>query len=233
MDPVDCWNSTINLNFSNECLSLLISKTSALLVFFLACISKLPQIISIYLAKSNKGLSYLSIYSEIYLFFFNCVYSRYKNAYFSTICENIIIFLQSVIILMLAWKYSKNKISYFEKLIFSLSLNAIIYMCSNDKVNERMWEFIGKSYLILLTFSRISQIYFIYSNKSTGSLSLLAVWLTLLWSLAKILSSMTEAQDFINILSYVYSAALNFILILVFYRYRYTDASNKQKIKSQ
>lgn len=228
MNPFECLTELSNFNFKKECIALLISKVLGFSIIFFSAILKVPQIKSMLKNKSDEGLSYLSMYIEIFLFIFNALYSYHKKAPFSTYGENVIILVQSLIILLLAWKYSKKGVSIFEKTLFLIAFSGTIYACISESVSEQVWDLIGSSSIPLLTVSRISQIWNSFKTKSTGSLAMFTFILSFLGNLARVFTTVTESFDVLILLMYLYAAFLNFVIMLQIYIYGDKQA-NKEK----
>ncbi len=230
MNPTECLREIFTFRFQVECIPLLISKLLGFSIICFSAILKVPQIMSMFKSKSDEGLSYLSMYVEIFLFVLTALYSYHKKMPFSTYGENIIILIQSLIILMLAWKYSKGKVRFLEKFTFLVLINCIIYVCLNDKLNKNMWDMVGSSTIPLLTVSRISQIYNSFITKSTGSLSIFTFTLSLLGCIARIFTTVTETNDMIALLMYIYAAFLNVVIIIQINVY---GVKKEEKIKPE
>ena len=214
MDPLKCFNKIISFEFDNKCITLLISKLLGYSIIAFSFIFKVPQIFSMIKLKNDEGLSYISMYLEIILYLSSSLYSFHVKAPFSTYGENVVIFVQSLIILVLAWKYTKIKISYIEKLIFLIGMNILIYICLQDKLlSNKFWDILGSSSIPLITVSRISQIFNSFKFKSTGSLSLFTFSLGFFGNIARIFTTLAETSNLIILFTYIYGAVLNLIII--------------------
>lgn len=228
MNPLECLTQITNFNFKKECIALLISKALGFSIIFFSAILKVPQIKSMLKTKSDEGLSFLSMYIEIFLFVFNAMYSYHKKAPFSTYGENVIILIQSLTILLLAWKYSKKGVSIVQKTLFLIALTGTIYACITENVSDKVWDLIGSSSIPLLTVSRISQIWNSFKTKSTGSLSMFTFILSFLGNVARVFTTVTESFDILILLMYLYAAFLNLVIIVQIYLY-----GNKQEEKKK
>jgi len=231
MNPFDCMNDIMNLNIKKDCIALLISKLLGFSIIFFSAILKVPQIKYMLKSKTDEGLSYLSMYVEIFLFTFNALYSYHKNAPFSTYGENIIILIQSLIILLLAWSYSQKGVAFFEKLIFLTLFNGLIYICLNGLLSEQYWEVIGSSSIPLLTVSRISQIYNSFKTKSTGSLAMFTFVLSFLGNVARVFTTVTESFEIPILLMYLYAAFLNLVIMFQIFLYGSKSEKGKEIVK--
>lgn len=227
MEPSQCLTNIVNFNFSSECLSLLLSKLLGYSIIFFSFILKAPQIKSLYASKSDEGLSYYSMYFEIILSLTTALYAFHIKAPLSTYGETIVILIQTFIILLLCWKYTKRGITHLEKNGFLFFLNVLIYICVSGKLSESQWEMVASSSLILVTLSKFTQIYASWKSKSTGSLSMFTFFMAFMGCIARIFTTVTEAFDFYILIQYIYSAFLNFIVMSQIYAY------GKNKVKQE
>lgn len=233
MNVGSCLENIMEFSFSKDCMALMVSKLLGYTIIAGSFVLKVPQIKSLYKIKSDEGLSYLSMYVEIYLLLISSLYPYHKKAPFSTYGETVIILVQSMIILLLAWKYAKNKISFVEKFMFLLSINLIIYFCINEKLNDTMWNLVASSNFPLLSVSRISQIYKSYVDKSTGSLSMFTFLLALGGNLARIFTIFTESYDFMIVALYSYASLLNLVIIIQIILYESEAKKALEKLKNE
>ncbi len=227
MEPSQCISNFLNFGFSKDCFSIILSKLLGYSIIFFSFILKAPQIIYLIKTKSDKGLSYYSMYFEIILSLTTGLYAFHKKAPLSTYGESIIILIQTFIILLLCWKYTKRRITHFEKNGFLFFINGIIYICLNEKLTESQWELVASSSLILVSLTKFTQIYASWKSKSTGSLSMFTFFMAFMGCNARIFTTVTEAFDIYVLIQYIYSAFLNFVVMAQIYIY------GKNKVKEE
>jgi len=164
-------------NFLNENkidLAFLISKFLGYCIITFSITLKLPQILNMMKIKSDRGLSYLTMYTEILMYLFSALYGFHKGNPFSTYGENVFILIQSLVILLLCFKYAENptKSSRILGGFFSIfSILVTIKSIEGSGIPEYIWTFMASSSIPLSSFGRMSQIYFSFRQKDTGSLS--------------------------------------------------------------
>lgn len=219
MEASECITNLLKFNFSKDCLSLLLSKFLGYTIIFMSFILKAPQIKNLYQSKSDEGLSYSSMYFEIILGLTTALYAFHKQAPLSTYGETIVILIQTFIVLLLCWKYNKNRTSHLEKNGFLILVNLIIYVCLSGKLTESQWELVASSSLVLVSLTKFTQIYASYKAKSTGSLSMFTFFMAFMGCNARIFTTITEAFDFYILIQYVYSAFLNFVVMAQIWMY--------------
>ena len=227
MEPIECLTNFLQFDFSKQCFSLLLSKFLGYSIIFFSFILKAPQIKSLYETKSDEGLSYYSMYFEIILSLTTALYAIHRKAPFSTYGETLVILIQTFLILLLCWKYTKRGITRLEKILFLVLINLIIYVCLSGNLTVAHWEMVASSSLILLSLTKFTQIYASWKSKSTGSLSMFTFFMAFMGCNARIFTTITEAFDIYILIQYVYSAFLNFVVMAQIYMY------GKNKVKQE
>ena len=216
-----CLQSIFLGNFEKKCISLIISKLLGYLIIFFSFILKVPQINNMIKLKSEKGLSYVSIYLEIIIFLCSGLYGFHYENPFSTYGENIIILFQSLTILFLCWKYGEKATmsSLLGRTLFLIFLAIFTVLGVINKFPSNFWFYIGSSPIPLASVARITQIYESYKSKSTGPLSAFTFFLALGGSLVRVFTTLTETNDFLMVFTYAYGASLNLIILIQIFIY--------------
>lgn len=222
-----CLNSYLKGSPEAGCLQYMASKALGYAIIFFSFILKVPQIRNMIKLKTDKGLSYVSTYSEILTFLFSALYSYHNGNPFSTYGENVIVLIQTLIVLFLSWSYSEVKGSYFLRFLFLVSLISFATMAVLDIViPPRAWMAIGSSTIFLVSISRFSQITYSFRTKYTGSLSAFTFLLNIGGGLARVFTTITETKDPLLIMTYSYSIFLNSIVLIQIFMY----GSNKGEV---
>lgn len=227
----NCFQSLLSGNLQTGCISLIVSKLLGYLIIIFSFILKLPQIKNMFQLKSDKGLSYISNYLEVIIFLCSSVYGyHYKNP-FSTYGENIIIFFQTLMILILCWRYGNKPtiVSAIGRLGFLFSLVIFILSAVLNIFPEYVWFYIGSCPIPLASVSKISQIYESFKSKNTGPLSAFTFILALGGSIVRIFTTITETNDFLMIFTYAYGALLNLIILIQIFIYGNKSEVIKEK----
>jgi len=188
-----------------------------------------------YKKKSDEGLSYIAIYLDVLHFILTIYNAVHIKLPFFAYGESVLLVLQSLIIVFLAWKYAKKKTSFVEKFLFLLIINALIYACINIKINDSQWELIAKTNFWLFAVSLCSQIMFSLIKKSTGPLSAFTHLVFLLGSVGKMLEIYLSKHliNYYDMAMNALIALLNFVFIFLIYIYRDTNKEKKEKVKKE
>lgn len=225
----NCINGIMKGDIEKGCIQLVISKMLGYSIIGLSCILKVPQIKNMLAAKSDKGLNYVSIYSEIVLYLFAALYSFHFRNPISTYGENIIVLFQSLTILFLSYKYAGNRISIFEKIIVALFivLFPTLMIAYESVIPKWCWEMLASSSLVIVSIARWSQIIHSYRHKDTGPLSAFTFILVLGGNLARAFTTISETGDKILLSTYLYAAGLSLICLMQIFIYA------KPKVKKE
>jgi mannose-P-dolichol utilization defect 1 len=226
-----CLDLLLTGKFEPTCLQLLLSKALSFAIIFLSFTLKVPQIKNMLSTKSAEGLSHTAIYLEIIIFINSALYGYHYENPFSTYGENLVILMQSLIILLLTWKYTKNSGSLFLRALFLISTILYSVLCVLDKVPEQIWIFNGSLTIFLVSIARVSQIYTSFKNKDTGPLSAFTFVLSLGGTVARIFTTFTETKDLLVLLTYSWSGFLTLIIIFQIYIYGNKKAKVAQKVE--
>ena len=198
-------------DFSNqECNSLALSKFLGISIVFGSSLVKLPQLITILVANSTKGLSQFTLFAELLAFIFTWSYSAHENFPFTTWGESMFLTLQNFCIILLSYIYARN---YLLLILFPLLLGSTLSLLLSDQLPPHIYFYLQSSVIPLAIFGKLKQIQENYSNSSTGQLSLITTSLLLLGTIIRIFTTLKETGDSLSLLIYILSAILNFILL--------------------
>ena len=220
-----CVKKTLTFNIEKECITYLISKGLSIGIVLFSFTSKLPQIIYMYKSKDIKGLSFLSIYFEIFSCLCSALYPIHMKYPFLTFGESVIILIENIIIFFLTWKYDINQTTDKKNMTFTFICIGFLYVCSRDVLDEKCWKIIGSASTVLNIISRFTQIINSYKVQSTGPLSTITFGLNMLGNLARIFTTLKETKDVIITSSFVVSFILN---LIIFCQILYYNKKNKK-----
>jgi mannose-P-dolichol utilization defect protein 1 len=209
-----CVKKTLLFHFEKECITYLISKGLSIGIVLFSFTSKLPQILYMYKSKDIKGLSYLSIYLDVFSFLCSALYPFHKGYAFLTYGESIIILIENLFIFFMAWKYDINQSSDRQNMTFTLLICSFLFVIYKEFLNEKSWTIIGSASTLLSVGSRITQIIKSCKDKSTGPLSTITFALNMLGNVARIFTTMKENKDYIMAGGFMISFVLNLIIFL-------------------
>ena len=229
-----CVKKTLLFHFEKECITYLISKGLSIGIVLFSFTSKLPQILNMYKSKDIKGLSYLSIYLDVFSFLCSALYPFHKGYSFLTYGESVIILLENLFIFFMAWKYDINQSSDRQNMSFTLIICSFLFVVYKEFLDEKIWKIVGSASTVLSVVSRITQIANSYKEKSTGPLSTITFGLNMLGNLARIFTTVKETQDIIMAGGFVISFFLNLIIFLqIIYYYRPKKEEKEEEVKEE
>jgi mannose-P-dolichol utilization defect protein 1 len=209
----ECITKILNFNLDKSCVTLLISKLLGYAIILISFNFKVPQIRNMLQTKSAEGLSYVSIYLELFIMLLSVLYSIHYNNPLSTYGENIIILIQNLIILILTWRYSK-KHSWMTRIIILILFGSFSYIMLQPFIPEEFWAYMASITLVALTVARFSQIYTSFKTKSTGPLSKFTFISAFLGNAVRAFTSFAETNDKLLLFSYCYGSALALAVLM-------------------
>lgn len=200
------------VSFSDqECNSLALSKFLGLSIVLGSSLVKLPQLITILVANSTKGLSKFTLFAELLAFIFTWSYSAHQKFPFSTWGESMFLTLQNFCIILLSYIYARN---YINMIGFSVLLCGTLSLLLSDQLPLSFYFYLQSFVIPLAIFGKLKQIQENHSNSSTGQLSLITTLLLLLGTIIRMFTTMKETGDLLSLFIYFLSAILNFIIFL-------------------
>ena len=159
-----CVKKTLLFHFEKECITYLISKGLSIGIVLFSFTSKLPQILNMYKSKDIKGLSYLSIYLDVFSFLCSALYPFHKGYSFLTYGESVIILLENLFIFFMAWKYDINQSSDRQNMSFTLIICSFLFVVYKEFLDD-FYDYINFDDNFAISF--LPQ--FIYQNLITIS----------------------------------------------------------------
>lgn len=191
----------------------IISKSLGIAILFGSFALKFPQIYNILSTKSVAGISSISLYSEVPLFITSIAYNYLQGNPITTYGEAIAICIQTIIIILLFWRYSHPKIKLSEITLVLLSYILIAVISIN--LPPVLQSILVLANLPLLISSRVPQILKNMKQKSTGNISMVTTFLSFAGSCVRVLTTIIEVGlDFSLISTYLISALLSGLLVL-------------------
>jgi len=201
----------VEFNFAEkECLILIISRIVGYLIVLFSAILKVPQIMIILNGKSAKGIDILMFQLELIGFYTTSSYSIYNGFAFSTYGENILISIQNVIIIYLIYKYTTGVDYKFYS--FNGVLLLYFYAMAAGIIPVDIMKILQGSTILIFIASKIPQIYTTFKIKDASKLAFSTFFLSLVGSLVRVFTTLTEVDDKVVLLGYIIGAILNGIL---------------------
>jgi len=192
------------------CLKLAVSKLLGYSTIAGSAFLKAPQVVNILQSKSVEGLSPLAFYLEVPLYANQVIYNVLQDSPFSSYGEIALVGLQNVLLVLLLWAFSRPRPSAGEVLGVCAAF-AAIGIVGMRLPPDLQWT-LTASALPLLIVSKMLQIVECYRVGSTGSLSIITVFLQVVGSVVRIF---TTFQEVANPLPVVATHATSMILALI------------------
>lgn len=211
--PQPCFDKFfIDFDFLNvPCMKVVISKGLGFAIILGSLIVKLPQIIKMLRAGSGEGISMTSVSCELLAISATWSYGYASQFPFSSYGESVFLALQTIIIAFLVLFYCGQKtmamsyvVSYVAAMMFLLS----------PYVPFQLLSLLQTSNAFVVMVSKLIQAYTNFTNKSTGQLSVITVYLIFLGAIARIFTSIQETGDNLVVFTYVVSTVCNGIIAL-------------------
>lgn len=213
----ECLSKLTRLEITKQCFGLVLSKFLGVFIIIFSVTLKIPQIRLMLKDKSSiKALTEFSLFNDILCNYVILLYNIHFGYSFSSYGENVSIFLQNLIILLLFFKEVKGG---FLRKISVFSLICIGFLCFSNVLPEKIWFFIGGSNVIFLVMSRLSTIINAFTNKNTGPLSYITFILASGGCVARIFTAINENGDLVMISTALLSFVLNFIILIEIFLY--------------
>jgi len=211
--------STLPL-MNGDCWSQLIVKGLGIAIILGACLNKAPIIRNILANQAAAGLSRASIYGETLMYANSAAYGQLLGHPFSAYGENACLLLQSLIIIVLAWKFADPKVSLREQGLI-MAAGAAYLATVTMFLPESQYYLLMTSIMPILLYSRGSQILQTYQCQHTGAQSIITTTMNLVGGLIRILTTIKEVGWDPNVLGmFGLSLGLNIVCFLQFFYYK-------------
>ncbi len=183
-----------------------------------AFLNKAPIIANILAKKSVAGLAKSSIYGEVVVLTNAFLYGFLEGLPFTAYGENFALLLQTIIIVIFIWRYSKTAVTE----ILPVSVIWVTYMygivaflpVENNSILMR-------SLFPIMLYSKGSQIVTIFQEKHTGNQSIVTLGMNCLGTSVRVLTTIAEVGwNFDLLLSHAVGAGLNFTLLFQYLTYK-------------
>ena len=215
-------------DYSNkDCTSLALSKLLGISIVLGSSLVKLPQVVTILVAGSTRGLSSFSLYAELLAFIITWSYSAFREFPFTTWGESMFLTLQNALIILLGYSYTRD---YLKLILFPLCLVASLSILLSNQFSSQVYFYLQTCVIPLAIIGKLKQIQENYSNSSTGQLSLVTLVLLFTGTLIRMFTTVKETGDMLSLFIYVLSAVLNFSLVSQILYYSY---GSKKEIDSK
>lgn len=170
-----CWKQLVwDLDPTNvDCLKLAVSKALGTAIVGVSAIVKIPQLVNIVKSQSGAGVSFLSYVLETTAYLITLAYNARQGNPFSTYGETALIAAQNVAIASLVLHYGGKSAG---AAAFVAVLASGLYALFNEQlVDAKTLTTLQGAAGVIGVASKLPQIYTIWSEGSTGQLSVFAV----------------------------------------------------------
>ncbi|KAL7077404.1 hypothetical protein ACQ4LE_003242 [Meloidogyne hapla] len=230
--PGKCFDEFLAFNFfEGDCLPILISRILGVGITVGSSLLFVPQILKIYQAKSAEGISLASQLFGLVSCSAVAAYSYERNFIFGQWGDSLFVSLQTVLIIMQILYYSNSGAfnAFVSGLFYFAGLMAVVYHYVPLKVLDGF-----QAATIPITFlSKSIQIWTNYSQKGTGQLSLISVFLQFAGCCARVFTSIQETnKDWLIMAPFILASILNgLIFVQMIYYSRTTKKDQKKKTR--
>jgi mannose-P-dolichol utilization defect 1 len=210
----------IPVMMTHACWSRLIVVGLGVAIILGACLNKAPVMINILHAKSTMGLSATAVYGET-LVYANCAaYGILSGHPFTAFGENAALLVQSIIVTLLMWHYSKPPASNLERGL-ALLVAAVYIVVVTIVLPVEYHYVLMTSVMPVLLYSRGAQIYVTYSCRHTGAQSVATTSMNVLGGTVRILTTIRQVGWDLAVLGTIgTSTALNLTMLAQYFYYR-------------
>jgi mannose-P-dolichol utilization defect protein 1 len=226
LTPEECLVKVTNFDLEKACLGLLFSKFVGYGIVAASFMLKVPQIQKILSKKSVEGISLSTFYLETLACTMNGAYGVHRSMPISTYGEQLVVSVQCFIQMFLYWVFGSvsalHKITVFSAIMFLWMLplyGELLPAPFTVVLPEAFWAYIQIYNIIMVCFTKSTQIKENYSNGSTGNLSFITNFLQFAGCVTRIITTLTELNDPGLLANYGISTVLNGLIILQFWLY--------------
>ncbi|CAD8099502.1 unnamed protein product [Paramecium sonneborni] len=195
-----------------SCIKKTLSEIISYTIIVLSVILKAPQIYKIIQKSKVTGLSFDSIFFELFVYSFSIAYNVHKQNPWKLYAENIAILIQTIIIVALFKIYEKSftlRQFYVRTAIF-IGVNFPFF---TGMIPNSIFNLAIIINICLIMFARLPQIWSNFRNKDTGQLAFITIFLQFAGAAARCFTILVSSTDGMLILLNVISVALNFTLV--------------------
>jgi mannose-P-dolichol utilization defect protein 1 len=208
-------------------------KLLGMLIIVGSMLNKAPLFLNILKTKSVAGMSPPAVYSECLMYANAGFYSYLQGNPFTAYGETLLITFQSVIVILLMWKFKvQPKVSMQERMVVS-ALFAIYLSVVFSLPTDQLYLLLSINMPVTF-FSRGSQIYCYHSVKHTGSQSVITNIMNFTGSAIRVMTTINLVGFDIPMLAgYGISLLLNSIMIAQFVIYKENTATYFKELEAK
>jgi hypothetical protein len=215
-----------------ECFSQLITKALGVAIILGSCLNKTPIMRNILNAQSAAGISRSSLYGEALVYANSAIYGLLESHPLTAYGENGALLCQNIILILLTWRFSTQRVSSMEKT--SVVAAAVAYLfVTTSLLPESERYLLPASVGPILLYARGTQVVETFNVKHTGNLSIVTTAMNLGGGLARIGTTLKETGDKTVLAVFMLSVGLNFIMFIQYWLYRANTMKLAQETKQK
>ena len=200
------------------CWSAALAKAAGIAMIMGAFLNKAPVVVNLIDTESTEGLSRGAVYGDLIMYANGFCYGFLQGLPFTAFGENAALLLQSIVIMMLYWKFTKG-VSLNERML-AFVLIGIYGFYINNYLRPSQYYLLLAAIWPANFYSRGSQLYATYQAKHTGANSIITVGMNLIGNVIRILTTLQEVGMDIPLLSgYLIGTLLNGLCFAQFFMY--------------
>lgn len=212
--------------FNVPCLKVTISKLLGYGIIAGACVVQVPQILAVLKARSAR-VSRISTYLGLVGYVLQTVYHLYNGSPFSAYGETVIVGVQSVIMMLLLWRFDFPGAVHVGAVVAGLAAVTQGSIMVGADPTQRVHLQSGVTLLFIC--ARAMQIVENLLQGHTGDLAFMTLFMQFAGAAARVFTSSVELKGKPEVFwSFATSAALNGILVLQYVLYKYAGKSKAQ-----
>jgi len=206
---------------TTSCWSRLLVKGLGIGIILGSCLNKMPIMLNIWNTKSTAGLSRTAVYGESIVYSNCALYGLLESFPISSYGENIAMTIQSVLIVILIWKFTDHPPVQMRERVLAV-LFAILYVGAVVAWLPSQWHYLlMASIWPIQVVSRGSQIIQTHRLQHTGAQSVITTSMNLFGSMVRILTTIKEVGwDLAVLMGYFLSISLNLIMFVQYWLYQ-------------
>eukprot|EP00039_Didymoeca_costata_P000350 m.45209 g.45209 ORF g.45209 m.45209 type:complete len:256 (-) comp10211_c0_seq2:40-807(-) len=205
------------INFgATTCLKLFVSNWLSIQIMVVAPLSRAPQIVNIFKAKSAEGVSLAAQYLEIFIYSSTAVYNIHHGHAFSTWGESTFQLFQVLLIVSLMLAYSSR---YLTLSTIFIAFGFIMYSATAELIPEEIINAAQHIASPARTVSKIFMIYEVYKQKTTGQLSFTSNFANVLGCVVRVFTTLAEVADPAVLFFHIVGLVSNIAVISLFFIY--------------
>lgn len=206
----------------------LVSKTLGVGIVLGSFLVKVPQILKLVHSSSAEGLQPSSFEIETFCALVAATYGFVNGLNFSAFGEAVGLAVQNVVLLALIYKYQKRPTSRVVAVVTALL--AWVLVANSSLLTAGVLDRLVDVNSVILLVSRVPQIVSNFRQKSTGQLSFITYFLNFMGTVARVFTTMQEANATSAMMRGVLmSMSMNLLIVLQIVAYGGGASSKKKK----